>query len=119
MIYKMPELISLMFDVRTQAHKFHLQSKSYSQHIALGSFYDSLVDLADSLAEDFQGREGIITSYPKCIVVTSDPIRMIESFRSWIDRYRRECSDYSEHQNTIDSIQTLNNSTIYKLTNLR
>jgi DNA-binding ferritin-like protein len=115
---KMPTLISILFAARTQAHIFHLQTKSYSQHMALNSYYDGLIDSADSLAEAYQGREGIIEEYPKVSVVTSDPIKLVEQVRSWVDKNRKSCSQYSEIQNLIDELQDLNNSTLYKLKNL-
>ena len=39
------KLISTLFASRTQAHVFHLQSKSYSEHIALQAYYDGILDL--------------------------------------------------------------------------
>lgn len=115
---KAATLISLLFAARTQAHMFHLQTKSYAQHKALNDYYDEIVGIADSIAEAYQGREGIITSYPKVSVTSSDPIKMVEQVRSWIDTNRKACSPYSEIQNLIDEMQDLNNSTIYKLKNL-
>lgn len=115
---KIPALISLLFEARTQAHIFHLQSKSYAQHVALGSYYDEIIGLADSIAENYQGRVEIIQSYPKVSVNSTDPIKMIEQVRSWIDKNRKDCSKETEIQNLIDEVQSLNNSTLYKLKNL-
>lgn len=115
---KIPALISMLFEARTQAHIFHLQSKSYAQHVALGSYYDNLISLADSIAENYQGRYDIISSYPKVSVNTADPIKMIEQVRSWIDKNRKDCGKETEIQNLIDEVQSLHNSTLYKLKNL-
>lgn len=115
---KTPALISLLFEARTQAHIFHLQAKSYSSHIALGDYYEGVIDLADSIAENYQGRYEIIKSYPKVSVNSSDPIKFVEQVRSWIDKNRADCCKESEIQNIIDEVQSLNNSTIYKLKNL-
>jgi DNA-binding ferritin-like protein len=57
---KMPYLIALCFEARTKAHIAHLQTRSYAAHKALNEYYDGIVDIADSLAEAFQGREGIL-----------------------------------------------------------
>jgi hypothetical protein len=57
------EFISVLFSARTQAHIFHLQTKSYAQHKALGAFYDSIVDLADRYVEAYQGKYGILKGY--------------------------------------------------------
>lgn len=115
---RMPSLISLLFEIRTRVHKLHLQSKSYAQHVTLGSYYEDLLDLTDSLAEDYQGRYGIISSYPDMAAPSKDPVKTIEYLRTWIDTNRSLCSDESEHQNKIDEIQSLNNATLYKLKNL-
>lgn len=115
---KMPSLISLCFEARTRTHILHLQSKSYSAHKALGDYYDEIVGIADSLAEAHQGREGIIASYPKINLEATDPVKLIEQVRSWVDKNRKMCSPHCEIQNIIDELQDLNNSTIYKLKNL-
>lgn len=111
-------LIAMLFDARTKAHMLHLQSKSYAQHVALNEYYDGIVGLADSLAEAYQGRCGIISSYPKVSADTTDPVSLVTQVRSWIDTNRKDCSSYSELQNIIDEVQDLNNSTLYKLKNL-
>lgn len=40
---------------RDQAHVFHWQTKSYSQHIAFGEFYESFLDNVDELVESIMG----------------------------------------------------------------
>jgi DNA-binding ferritin-like protein len=115
---KISMLISILFDARTKAHQLHLQTKSYAQHKALNEYYDEIIGLADSLAEAYQGREGVITKYPKISLNDSDPIKLVEQVRTWIDKNRKACSPYSELQNIIDEVQDLNNSTLYKLRNL-
>jgi DNA-binding ferritin-like protein len=115
---KISMLISILFDARTKAHQLHLQTKSYAQHKALNEYYDEIIGLADSLAEAYQGREGVITKYPKVSLNDSDPIKLVEQVRTWIDKNRKACSPYSELQNIIDEVQDLNNSTLYKLRNL-
>ena len=115
---KMPALISICFEARTKAHIAHLQTKSFAAHSALGGYYDGIVGIADSLAEAYQGREGIITSYPTITLDAKDPVKLIEQVRTWVDKNRKACSTYSEIQNIIDELQDLNNSTLYKLKNL-
>ena len=115
---KMPELISLLFEARNQAHILHLKTKSYAQHVALGGYYDSLVGFADSLAENYQGRYGIITNYPKVTLKATDPSDLVEQVRSWIDKNRKAVCKESEIQNIIDEVVSLHNTTLYKLKNL-
>ena len=44
-------LVSLMFLSREQAHRAHLKTKSYAQHVALGDFYDAVIGFADTFAD--------------------------------------------------------------------
>lgn len=115
---KMPELISLLFEARTQAHILHLKTKNYEQHIAIGGYYDALPGFADSLAENYQGRYGIISSYPKVTLKASDPVGLVEQVRTWIDKNRKDVCKESEIQNIIDELVSLHNTTLYKLKNL-
>ena len=115
---KIPSLISLLFEARTTAHILHLQSKSYAQHKALDEYYNSIIDLADSIAENYQGRYAIITKYPEMKISSTDPVKFVTEVRTWIDDNRKDCGKESEIQNLIDEVQSLNNSTIYKLKNL-
>jgi hypothetical protein len=115
---KIPYLVAMCFEARTKIHIAHLQTKSYAAHVALGDYYDGILGIADSIAESFQGREGIIKTYPLVFLDAKDPVKLIEQVRTWVDTNRCHCSDYSEIQNTIDELQDLNNTTIYKLKNL-
>ena len=51
----MNEFIAKLFLTRELAHRYHLSTKSYSQHKALQNFYEDLLDLIDDLAEMTQG----------------------------------------------------------------
>lgn len=49
-------IVSNLFKVRDDAHKAHLSTTDYAEHIALNEFYDELLDLTDRYAEAVQGR---------------------------------------------------------------
>lgn len=115
---KAAELIARCFEARTKTHFFHLQTRSYAKHKAFGEFYDKIVDLADSFAEAYQGRNGVIESYPEFKLQTQD-VDLIVELREWIDINRKEITEESELQNIIDEIVSLCDSTIYKLRNLK
>jgi hypothetical protein len=112
-------LIALCFESRTKAHYAHLQTKSYSEHKALDDYYNSIIDLTDGFAESYQGRFGVITSYPEIKITFTSCVEIIKTTRDWIDANRSNCGSFSELQNAIDSIVELCNDTIYKLTNLK
>ena len=57
------ELISRIFSTRNHAHIMHWATKSFSEHSALGSFYDSLIDLIDKFVEAYQGNFGQVGEF--------------------------------------------------------
>jgi len=115
---KASQLISNCFHARTLAHIAHLQTTSYSEHVALNAFYDGIVGLTDAFAESFQGRYGVIGSYPPPSIAGGG-YELIVNLRMWIDANRANCGAQSELQNDIDAIVALCNSTIYKLKTLK
>lgn len=44
-----------------QIHELHWQTKSYAEHMALGSLYDKVFDLKDEIIEKIMGYTGIRT----------------------------------------------------------
>lgn len=57
---------------RTQAHVFHLKTKSYSVHKAMQEYYESIGPLLDSYAEVYQGKYGRVLTYKKSRLVTNN-----------------------------------------------
>lgn len=112
-------LIQICFATRNAAHRMHLKTTSYAKHVALDGFYSSLIDLVDAYAESYQGRYGVIQDYPEVRIDSESDVGLVSGLRDWIDKNRQQCGDFSELQNAIDEIQTLCNSTIYKLTTLK
>lgn len=114
----MNEFIGCLFLARDIAHSAHLNSKSYAKHMALGDFYDGVIDLADSLAEAYQGRHGLIGPITrKSVKKASDITAFLESSLKEIEDCRYECVSRTDStlQNIIDEIIALYLSTIYKL----
>lgn len=111
------QFIALLFLSRDFAHKEHLNSKSYAEHVALGDFYDGIVDLADSLTEAWQGRYlelvGDIPTLqsPKgdCLTVLKRHLEVLEDSRDFIPEKD------SALNNIVDEIVALYLSTLYKL----
>lgn len=117
---KAAEFFAVLLHSATIGHMLHLQTRSYAQHMALGSFYEAMPDLVDSLVESYQGVYGIVTDYPfdKGIKIPNDPLKFVEALSGYVEGNREKVSDRSEIQNQIDTIQDLINSTAYKLKNL-
>jgi len=110
------EFVGTLLHSSTVTHFMHLQTKSYAAHVALGSYYDEIIDLADGLAESIQGKYGIITGYgPSFALPNAEPLAYLESLMEYVDQKREDMPADTEIQNDIDSIMTLINSTVYKL----
>jgi hypothetical protein len=112
------QLVGLLFLGRNVAHSVHLNTRSFSKHSALNSFYDEVVDLADKFAEVYQGRCGLIG--PIAIPAskkTSNIIEFLQSQLEEIEKGRYDVCDKTDTplQNIIDEIAGLYLSTIYKL----
>jgi hypothetical protein len=103
---------------RTQAHIFHLQTKSYAEHIALNGYYDGVLGLFDGLVESYQGKHGIITNY-QCdgfddYSSNEQVITYLTDLENSIEELRKSVKE-SFIQNQIDTVEELINSTVYKL----
>lgn len=114
----MEKLISLLFLARDLAHREHLRTDSFSAHMALGSFYDEIIDRADAIAEAYQGSYKRLENFP----ITGsngdmEILKLLQEHVKWIDKNRYECCDESDTaiQNLIDEAVATYLSTIYKL----
>ena len=87
--------------------------------MALGSFYDEIIELADKLAEAYQGDEGIMADIP---LFANTPVEPIDDFLvkqvNMIEKLRHTASSRTAIQNIIDEVIGEYLSTIYKLRNL-
>lgn len=115
-------LIAILFLSREVAHREHLSTKSYAQHMALGSFYDDIIDNADAIAEAYQGRNGLIGKIPMLTETDedSDIADVLEKHLGMIEKLRYTAVEKSDTpiQNLIDTAVETYLSTLYKLRNL-
>ena len=112
------QLIGLLFLGRNVAHSVHLNTRSYSKHVALNTFYDEIIDRADAFAEAYQGRHGLIG--PIAIPAAKKTTNIIDFLQGQLDdieKCRYEVVDKSDSslQQLIDNIVELYLSTLYKL----
>jgi hypothetical protein len=113
------ELIARCRAASTAAHFAHLITPSFAQHMALNTFYDEVVDLADAVAEGIIGRYGKFEAFPNVREASTDGLTIVGNLTKWIDSNRGLIAENSEIQNDIDSILSLCNSTAYKLRELK
>ena len=111
------KLVEKMFEVRQTSHNVHLQTRSYSAHKALNSYYDDLLDLADAFVESHQGQYGILTGYENIQVSPVDDIvGYLEDAAKIFMLGRDSLKETDSHlKNILDEIVALTYSTIYKL----
>jgi len=112
------QLIGLLFLGRNVAHSVHLNTRSYSKHIALNIFYDRIIDAADDFAEAYQGRHGLVgqISIPAA-KKTANIIEFLQDQLDEIEKGRYEVCDRTDTsmQQLIDNIVEIYLRTLYKL----
>lgn len=116
------EFLITLLNAATVAHVLHLQSRIYSEHKALNTFYSKLPDLVDGVIEAWQGRHQELVQYPDQTVALSehkDALEYLMFLKILVDEDRYVLGEESEIQNLVDGIAELIDSTIYKLTFLK
>jgi len=117
------DLVSCLFSSRTQAHIFHLQTKSFSEHDALNEYYNGIVPLVDDLVQIIQGVYPEIMGYTNFElqdwVSTEDTTNYFQDLYTEIQSERKDFPQESWIQNKIDEIAELVANTLYKLKFLR
>lgn len=110
--------VAALLHSATNAHFMHLQTKSYAQHVALGGYYDEIVDLTDKWAEAYQGKYNIISEYPADFRLAKEPKAYFAQLVQFVDTIRDALPDDKELQNLVDGIADLVVSTLYKIKHL-
>jgi hypothetical protein len=115
---KCADFVGELFLARDVAHSVHLNTRSFSKHSALNTFYDEVIDLADKFAEAYQGRHGLIGPISLMSAKkTTNIIEFLEQSLKDIEGMRYEVCDKNDTpiQNIIDEIVGLYLATLYKL----
>jgi hypothetical protein len=115
---KAADFVGMLFLARDVAHSVHLNTRSYAVHKATQKFYEGLPDLADSFAEAYQGRHGLIG--PISLMSANKNRDLVEFLEDQIDQIAAGRYDFCDHnetaiQNIIDEIVGHYLSAIYKL----
>ena len=117
------DLFSKLFESREMAHIYHLQARgdegSYAAHMALGTFYEDVLELIDELIETYQGQYGIVDGYDIIDTKdtkTKDKIAYFEELATYIKSARQCISQEDTHlHNMIDEVVALTYKTLFKL----
>ena len=110
--------VGALFLARDVAHSVHLNTRSFSKHMALNTFYDSIIDHADAFAEAYQGRHGLIGPITLMSAKkTGNIIEFLEDQLKEIEAARYDVCEKTDTslQQLIDNIVELYLTTLYKL----
>jgi len=114
------QLISRVFYARNLAHFEHWRTKSYSQHKALGNFYDDVIDAIDKLVEAYQGAFELIGNIPAPKDTSRDCLKCLEADAEWIEEHHEDiCKGNRAVANLVDGVTDTYLTAIYKLRNLK
>jgi len=115
---KCNDFVGMLFLARDVAHSVHLGTRSFSKHMALNTFYDGIVDLADAFAEAYQGRHGLIGPITLMSAKkTTNIIEFLEEQLKEIEAMRYDVVDKADSslQQLIDNIVEIYLRSLYKL----
>jgi len=112
------DFVGMLFLARDVAHSVHLNTRSKAKHMALQGFYEEIVGLADSFAEAYQGKHGLMG--PISLMSAKKTTNIVEFLQDQMDeieaeRYKVVDKDCTPLHNIIDEILALYLSTLYKL----
>lgn len=114
------ELIARVFATRNAAHLEHWRTKSYAQHVALGSFYNDIVEDIDSIVEAHQGVFDLVSvgELPKQPKV-ANIITHLEEDLVFINKNRAKITGGLQAiDNLLQGLEDSYMSTLYKLKHL-
>ena len=115
---KANEFVGILFLGRDVAHSVHLNTRSFSIHVALNTFYTEIIEHADAFAEAYNGRHGLLGQ----IVIpankkTANIVEFLQGQLAEIEAARYEVCDKTDTslQQLIDNIVELYLTSLYKL----
>lgn len=116
MTNEMPAFSLTLLHAVTNAHILHLRADSTAVHLAMGEFYTSLEELADSLIESYQGKYGKILNYGDFYSAPeASPIEYMIGLLEYVEANRIDLPDDTYIQNIVDEIVQAITATLNKL----
>jgi DNA-binding ferritin-like protein len=104
-----------MLHSATNTHFFHWNTDSFSKHMALGEYYEEIVELVDDLVESYMGCYEQIKTFPSVYHQPKEAVKYMESLKNFVDDARKDLPQETQIQNIVDEIAQLIDSTLYKL----
>ena len=110
------DFVLVLLHSGTNAHLLHLKTDSYSKHRTLQKYYESIIELVDDYAENYQGRYDKITEFSSDYHLPIDePVAYLSGLKDFVEESRQHLPQDSELVQLVDNIAELINSTLYKL----
>jgi hypothetical protein len=118
------KFFSKLFESREMAHVYHLSVKgdmgSYAAHVALGAYYEGILELIDELIETYQGQYELVENFEMIDTAdtkTKSPIEYFEELVMFVKSERNTAlsAEDTHLQNVIDEVVGLIYRTLYKL----
>lgn len=110
------ELIARTFSLRNAAHLSHWSTRSYSEHQALGSFYNDIIDKLDMVVEAYQGTFGLVGQVPVIGQRSNAIVDEIRSEMEWLaDNRDAIARSNSVLANQLDDMGHFYATSLYKL----
>ena len=118
------KFFSKLFESREMAHVYHLSVKgdmgSYAAHVALGTYYEGILEFIDELIETYQGQYELVESFDMINTIdtkSKPPIQYFEELVMFIKSTRNTylSAEDTHLQNVIDEVVGLIYRTLYKL----
>lgn len=107
-------LVKQVFKDADDAHREHLLTRSYAQHVALGDFYEGARGALDSIAEAYIALGMDLPSDPK-----GSPLKQLEDSYVELEGMKEEiCKGIATLENLYDELTAVYLSAIYKLKRL-
>jgi len=112
------QLIERMFTSRNSAHVEHWKTDSYARHVALGDFYDAVIEKLDDYVEAHQGTFGV--GFESELKDEGDAAKTIHDDIIWLNENRSAIAHgVPALENILDELTKLHMTTLYKLENLK
>jgi len=118
------KFFSKLFESREMAHVYHLSVKgdmgSFAAHVALGAYYEGILELIDELIETYQGQYELVENFEMIDTAdtkTKSPIEYFEELVMFVKSERNTAlsAEDTHLQNIIDEVVGLIYRTLYKL----
>jgi hypothetical protein len=107
----MTDFLAIMFHSANQSKLWHLQTKSYAQHIALEQYYDGISEFLDDFIEKHMS-DGPKVKAPQSVKLesltgTAQISEHLDMILEYLDKIRTELFRRTELVNMIDDAKAL------------